>query len=614
MNEMTDIPTMQIGENGTPEYTNEGVGSKVLALSQMVRGAEPGAIADQILLSGSTQDVADLILLLFATRNTRGGKGEKKLAYEMFLRVWKQFPKTARVLLKLFPHYGYWKDLLLMTVEAKESKTMTNADVEQLMEATMELMKQKLLEDIAAEKSYQLKLAEATEEEEIDELKKKGPQISLLAKWLPREGSSLDKKTGGFVGRFARLVWPDLGSDDSSTSWESAAKATYRRVIAQLTSYMGLPEVLLALQREEEIQFERLASKATMRLTKTFLNQNKKQQEENHKRIKLAERFSEFVLDKKYLKGSQLMPHEIVAKIMRDGNMSAMEEQVLDALWKDLWRNVVKQTENMAKEQGDDFNPTRMVPLADVSGSMSGLPMEVSIAMSIGISEISHDAFKNMVLTFESNPRWHMLNANDTIVQKVRSLQRAPWGGSTNFEKAYDLILQVAVKAKLPREDLPCLIVFSDMQFDQAAGYHSCSSRYPTGQQTMYQVFRKKTKQVAKQLQWSDAEPTPIVFWNLRNTGGHPVDKDTEGTVLLAGFSPSLLKLVMYGEALKEEEIEVVLEDGTVVTKKIRVTPGEILRKMLDDKLYDPVRELLHSSLEGKLLEYEIPDAEAVLV
>ena len=84
------------------------------------------------------------------------------------------------------------------------------------------------------------------------------------------------------------------------------------------------------------------------------------------------------------------------------------------------------------------------------------------------------------------------------------------------------------------------------------------------------------------------------------------MDKDAEGAVLLAGFSPSLLKLVMCGEAIKEETIEVVEKDGSVVTKKIRLTPEDILRKMLDDKIYDPVREILGHSVEGKLQEYEL--------
>merc|ERR1712224_867400 len=103
---------------------------------------------------------------------------------------------------------------------------------------------------------------------------------------------------------------------------------------------------------------------------------------------------------------------------------------------------------------------------------------------------------------------------------------------------------------------------------------------------------------------------TPIVYWNLRNTGGgHPVEKDTEGAVLLSGFSPSMLKMVMNGDALEDKEVEVVVQaaDGTttvVRTEKVRITPSEVLRKALDDTLYDPVRVILLESKEGILANY----------
>merc|ERR1712224_350964 len=236
------------------------------------------------------------------------------------------------------------------------------------------------------------------------------------------------------------------------------------------------------------------------------------------------------------------------------------------------------------------------------SGSMEGIPMEVSIALGIGISEITHHAFQNMVLTFDSIPVWHRLNPTDSIVRKVRHLKNAPWGYSTDFFKAYELILEVCRRNKLKREDMPCLIVFSGMQFDEATNSYD---RGYSSSTTMFTKIRDLVKETARDLGWDDSEPTPLIFWNLRNTGGHPVDKDTEGTVMLSGFSPSLLKLVMNGEALKEEEIEVVQKDGKVTTKKIRVTPEQLLQKMLDDSLYDPVREILSKSTEGALCGFE---------
>ncbi|CAJ1938052.1 unnamed protein product [Cylindrotheca closterium] len=223
--------------------------------------------------------------------------------------------------------------------------------------------------------------------------------------------------------------------------------------------------------------------------------------------------------------------------------------------------------------------PTKMVPMCDVSGSMYGTPMEVVIALGIGISEITHESFRNTVLTFDATPQWFRLEEGDTIVDKVRKLGAAPWGMNTDFAKAYNLVLDVVETNKLKRENMPCLIVLSDMQFDQA-----CIGS-PI---TMFKHIKISVKRVANKLGWEDDAPSAIVFWNLRNTGGHPVDKDAEGAVMLGGFSPSLLKMVMNGEALNEEEAEGVQKDGTVKDKKVRVTLLEqVVKKMLDDSVYD---------------------------
>ena len=56
-------------------------------------------------------------------------------------------------------------------------------------------------------------------------------------------------------------------------------------------------------------------------------------------------------------------------------------------------------------------------------------------------------------------------------------MQRSPWGSNTNFEMAMEKILQVAVEAKLNPENIPDLIVFSDMQFDVARSSATCKKR-----------------------------------------------------------------------------------------------------------------------------------------
>ena len=133
------------------------------------------------------------------------------------------------------------------------------------------------------------------------------------------------------------------------------------------------------------------------------------------------------------------------------------------------------------KELGNLGN---MIALSDVSGSMSGPPMEVSIAMGILVSELAVPAFRDRFITFETNPKWHKLPTGGSLKEKVVSAQGAAWGGTTNFGAALQLVLDACVKHNIPSEQVKglTLAVFSDMQFDMAdgnSGYYRSSTHEP---------------------------------------------------------------------------------------------------------------------------------------
>ena len=145
-------------------------------------------------------------------------------------------------------------------------------------------------------------------------------------------------------------------------------------------------------------------------------------------------------------------------------------------------------------------------------------------------------------------------------------------------------------------EDVPDLIIFSDMQFDSAD---------KSGSLTQFERIEKKFHDLGMGL-GGTPYPTPrVIFWNLRsNTKGFPTEDTTPNVQLLAGFSPSLLKAVLI-DGVEEEEGEMEMEEEkegdeevVVVTKKARkaITPYDTLRRVLDDKRYDDVRESLRES------------------
>lgn len=132
------------------------------------------------------------------------------------------------------------------------------------------------------------------------------------------------------------------------------------------------------------------------------------------------------------------------------------------------------------------------------------------------------------------------------------------WGGSTNLNAAFSLILQRAREAKIPQDQMiETLFIFSDMQFDNACcpfepvngivfdgSYNSYCLRRDK-QTTNYVVAQKEFERYGYKL-------PKVVFWNLRGYGlgesaSVPVTQTEEGTALVSGFSGQLLKLFMDG-------------------------------------------------------------------
>ena len=75
-----------LGENGAPELTAKGVDEPLVALFFKLVRDLPDASLKELLAgcTGGPADLADLVVLAFQTRATRGmGKGEKMLFYKM---------------------------------------------------------------------------------------------------------------------------------------------------------------------------------------------------------------------------------------------------------------------------------------------------------------------------------------------------------------------------------------------------------------------------------------------------------------------------------------------------------------------------------------------------
>ncbi|KAI9170130.1 hypothetical protein LWI28_023028 [Acer negundo] len=152
--------------------------------------------------------------------------------------------------------------------------------------------------------------------------------------------------------------------------------------------------------------------------------------------------------------------------------------------------------------------------ICDVSGSMTGTPMEVSVALGVLVSELSDDPWKGKLITFSESPQLQNVEGDD-LFSKTEFVRTMPGGMNTDFQKVFDLILQVAVEGNLkPEQMIKRLFVFSDMEFDQAS-----ANPWETDYQAIVRKYTEKGYSVTEEV----SVVPEIVFWNLRDSRATPV-------------------------------------------------------------------------------------------
>ena len=615
---VNEMDARTLGENGAPELTAKGVGEPVVALFfKLVRDLQDASLAELMAACETTPEgLADLVVLAFQTRATRGmGKGEKALFYKMLAALPEQ---AVLAVLPLIPHYGYYKDYLLLT----EVKGMPAA----VKERALALVAEALKSDGA-----ELEAATAA---------KRTPKLSLAAKYAPREGAHFKEAAKQLAAAMFGKANP------------SAARRKYRQLVSKLNGALGTTEVLMAAQRWEEIEFARVASLCLQRQRKAFLNEALKgkltpaqeatgnRHPDDAARVAARANLRAALAEKgaKAVKGKALQPHEIVGKC--SAHLSTLEADLMHAQWEAMREGVreamaqaaAAREQAVAEAAGEGAGVEavaalraalpkpvdlgKLVPLVDVSGSMTGVPMEVAVGLGLVVSELAHPSFRNRVLTFSARPEWVTLEEGASVVQKVRQLKAAPWGCNTDFEAACERILDAAQRAKLKPDEVPDLIVFSDMQFDQArsSGYYGGGGRAASWE-THHERLARRFAEVGVAVCGAPYAAPRIIYWNLRgNTVGFPVDAAAPNTQMISGFSPSLLKLVLSGKDLVGDEKEVQMPDGSVKVVREGPTPAETVRAALDDAAFDAVRLALAAVKEGPLAAYSFVKEDAVVV
>jgi hypothetical protein len=196
-----------------------------------------------------------------------------------------------------------------------------------------------------------------------------------------------------------------------------------------------------------------------------------------------------------------------------------------------------------------DINGNILV-VSDVSGSMcneaSGKIKCIDISISLGayLAQQMTGHYHNKLITFSEHPT--LVNIPDTkdICSIFKFIEKINWGGTTNLQGTYQIILNDARLHKVSQENMPThIIILSDMQFDQALGYAGRSAK------TIFKDMKDKFNNNGYEL-------PKIIFWNLNASyGNYPTMTSEDNVALVSGFSPSVLKSILSSESFTSRDI-----------------------------------------------------------
>lgn len=349
-----------------------------------------------------------------------------------------------------------------------------------------------------------------------------GESVSLLAKWMPSENAG--KASLKNARKLATLLgWTGKSNEVPSEDGKATLMpnlAPYRRNVVKLRKYIKLLEQQMSAKEWENIDYSKLPSQAHKKHVKAFLRHT----EERYRGYLESVQKGEAKINSGTLFAYQLYD------MVNGYNVDPNEVKAADALWNNL---------------PDYTRGENALVLADVSGSMSGFPMSVSVSLALYFAERNEGAFKDYFMTFTSQSRLQKVTGT-TLSAKMRSIESAEWHGSTNLQSAFDAILKAATAAKASPDEMPAtLYIISDMQFN-------CTGN---NTKTNFEVMAEKYKAAGYEL-------PHVVFWNCSAWGNDaPATMFDDRVTLISGSNQSTFQYAVEGKTPMQSMLDILESD-----------------------------------------------------
>lgn len=497
--------TMKLTENGAVAYSTTE--NAILDLFAQIGALRPRTEAEIENKFANAFAVDPLIAtkMLFYAGNIRGGLGERRTFRICLKWLAENHPSIVRKNLPFISYFNRWDSLFVLVGTPVETdmwiliKAQLNADLDGALKQRND---------------------------------NKKTSISLLAKWMPTE--TAHKKETKALAKKAMVAL-------------ALTPRQYRKMLTALRKHIGVVESLMSAGKWDEIDYPAVPSYAMKNYRDAF---------KEHDMVRFAEYKESLAKGETKVNASTLYPYDLVHEYMgklnyryvrsdsyRFGGTYVYEcptDPIIEAQWKALPNYVTGEN--------------NILCMCDVSGSMSGRPMETSIGLGTYFAQRNRGAYHNLYMTFTSDPHFISLDGKETLAAAVAHVRGTDMGYSTNLMKAFQYILDHAVRHNISNKDLPkALVVISDMEIDDF--YR------PNANFDFLNVLRIQFAHYGYDL-------PKLVMWNVEARNDTFLCK-SNNVVLASGQSPSVFKNLC----------------GSLEGK----TAWDFMMEVLNDKMYDVI-------------------------
>lgn len=335
----------------------------------------------------------------------------------------------------------------------------------------------------------------------------KSEHPSLLAKWMPSINTSSEKTKE--LGRWfaTQLNWTER---------------KYRKTLSAIRKKLDVVETKMCANDWDQVAYEHVPSKANLNYKDAFMK---------HDETRRKEYLGKVATGEVKINSAVNFPHEIVHKYGTGWRRQTYKtDDTLEALWANL-KDTVKGASNILVVRDGSGSMTSSIGNTDISA------LDVATALAIYFSERQTGEFKDKFITFSSRPEFVDLSSCGTLAKKLSVCSSYNDCSNTNIEATFDLVLQTAVANKMAQEEIPDLLIVSDMEFDGATTYG-----YGRDMKPLFEHIADKFAAHGYKL-------PKLIFWNVNSrTGTIPMKENEYGVGLVSGFSTNVVKAVMSNE------------------------------------------------------------------